>query len=158
QPPDEIFTRLSRQLFRRTPPEKFATVFLAVLDVGSGRIRYANAGHNPSLVVRAATKAIERLGPTGPPIGLFPSSVYRAGDVALGPGDLLVLYTDGIVEAVNPDDEEYSIERLERACLREGTRPLPEIVRALEADLAAFVGTVPYPDDRTLLLARRRIA
>jgi phosphoserine phosphatase RsbU/P len=158
QPPDEIFTRLSRQLFRRTPPEKFATVFLAVLDVGSGKIRYANAGHNPSLVVRAATGAIERLGPTGPPIGLFPSSVYRAGDVALGPGDLLVLYTDGMVEAVNPDDVEYSIERLEQACLREGTRPLPEIVRALEADLAAFVGTVPYPDDRTLLLARRRIA
>jgi phosphoserine phosphatase RsbU/P len=156
QPPDEIFTRLSRQLFRRTPPEKFATVFVAMLDVESGTIRYANAGHNPPLVVRAATGAIERLGPTGPPIGLFPSTVYRAGDVALGPGDLLVLYTDGIVEAVNADDEEYSIERLERTCLREATRPLPELVRALEADLAVFVGPIPYPDDRTLLIARRQ--
>jgi serine phosphatase RsbU (regulator of sigma subunit) len=156
QPPDEIFTRLSRQLFRRTPPEKYATVFVAMLDVATGNIRYANAGHNPPLVVRAATGAIERLGPTGPPIGLFPTSVYKAGDVALGPGDLLVLYTDGIVEAVNPDDEEYSIERLEKVCLKEGALPLPEMVRALEADLAAFVNSVPYPDDRTLLIARRQ--
>ena len=158
QPPDEIFTRLSRQLFRRTPPEKFATVFMAMLDVASGGIRYANAGHNPPLVVRAATGAIERLGPTGPPIGLFPSTVYLAGDVHLGPGDLLVLYTDGIVEAVNADDEEYSVERLEGSCLREAGRPLTELTGAIEADLAAFVGVVPYPDDRTLLLARRRKA
>jgi serine phosphatase RsbU (regulator of sigma subunit)/pSer/pThr/pTyr-binding forkhead associated (FHA) protein len=158
QPPDEIFIRLSRQLFRRTPPEKFATVFAAMLDIESGRIRYANAGHNPPLVVRAKTGTIERLGPTGPPIGLFPSSVYQAADVSLEPGDLLVLYTDGIVEAVNPEEEEYSIERLEKACLENGRRPLPEMMQALEADLAAFVGAVPYPDDRTVLLARRRRA
>jgi serine phosphatase RsbU (regulator of sigma subunit)/pSer/pThr/pTyr-binding forkhead associated (FHA) protein len=155
QPPDEIFTRLSRQLYRRTPPEKYATVFVAMLEVATGTIRYANAGHNPPLVVRAATGTIERLGPTGPPIGLFPSSVYKAGEVALGPGDFLVLYTDGIVEAVNADDEEYALDRLEKVCLREGRLPLPEMVRALETDLAAFVGTVPYPDDRTLLIARR---
>jgi serine phosphatase RsbU (regulator of sigma subunit) len=158
QPPDEIFTRLSRQLFRRTPPEKYATAFVAMLDVASGTIQYANAGHNPPIVVRAATGTTERLGPTGPPIGLFPASAYKCGQAALGPGDLLILYTDGIVEAVNPDDEEYSIERLEQVCVKEGILPLPDMVRAMEADLAAFVSTVPYPDDRTLLIARRHPA
>ena len=158
QPPDEIFTRLSRQLYKRTPPEKYATAFVAMLDVASGRIHYANAGHNPPLVVRAATQTNERLGPTGPPIGLFPASVYKKGEIHLGPGDLLVLYTDGIVEAVNAEDEEYSIERLEAVCLRERELPLPEMLRAIETDLGAFVGTVPYPDDRTMLVLRRRPA
>ena len=158
QPPDEIFTRLSRQLFRRTPPEKYATAFVAMLDVETATIRYANAGHNPPIVVRAATGKTERLGPTGPPIGLFPASAYKAGDAALGPGDLLILYTDGIVEAVNQDDEEYSIERLEQVCVKESALPLPDMVRALEADLGAFVNGTPYPDDRTLLIARRHSA
>ncbi len=82
--------------------------------------------------------------------------VLLIADVSLGSGDLLVLYTDGFVEAVNSEDEEYSVERLEAACLKGVALPLPELVRALEADLALFVGTVPYPDDRTMLLARRR--
>jgi sigma-B regulation protein RsbU (phosphoserine phosphatase) len=154
-PPDDIFARLSRLLHARTPPEKYATAFLGALDVESGDLRFANAGHNPALVVRRGGE-VERHGATGPPLGLIALSAYRLGEVALAPGDLLVLYTDGIVEAVDPDDEEYGLDRFAAACAGLREDDLPAVAGALERDLAAFVRGVPYGDDRTLVLLRRR--
>src|SRR6185295_7121979 len=104
-----------RLLYRRTPPEKFATAFLAVLEPTTGLLRYTNAGHNPSLIVRA-NGDVEELGPTGIPLGLLPNAPYRAAEATLAPGDLLVLYTDGIAEAANADDEEYGLERIRQVC------------------------------------------
>jgi len=153
-PADELFRRLSRQLYRRTPPEKYATAFVAVLEPESGRIRWANAGHNPSLVVRAAG-AVERLGPTGPPLGLLPGALYTMAEASLEPGDLLVLYTDGIVEANDSKDDEYGLERLVSVCLARREDQLGELARRLEEDLEAFVRGVPYADDRTIVLLRR---
>lgn len=151
-PPDEICVRLSRRLFRRTPPEKYATAFLGVLEAATGLLRYTNAGHNPALLVRASG-TVEQLAATGPPLGLFPAAPYGAGEAALGPGDLLVLYTDGFVEAENADGEEYGLERLEAVCLRHADGPA--LAAALDQDLEAFVRGVPFADDRTLVTARR---
>ncbi len=156
-PPDQICDRLSRQLHRRTPPEKYATAFVAVLETASGIVRYTNAGHNPPLLVRA-TGEVERLGPTGIPIALLVAAPYRLAETLLGPEDMLVIYTDGLVEAVNPDDEEYGLERLTAACLRHRSASCEEIAAALADDLEAFAGGIPFADDRTLLLARRRPA
>ena len=153
-PPDEISTRLSRLLFRRTPPEKYATAFLGVLEPASGRLRYTNAGHNPPLLVRADL-AVAELAATGPPLGLLPAALYRAGEVTLGPGDLLVLYTDGIVEAMDPDGEEYGLDRLKLVCLRHRTEACAALAEALDRDLLAFVRGTPFADDRTVVLARR---
>ncbi len=153
-PPDEICVRLSRLLFRRTPPEKFATAFLAVLETATGLLRYTNAGHNPSVIVRAGGE-VEALGPTGIPLGLLPSARYRAGETTLAPGDLLVLYTDGISEAADPDDEEYGLERIQKICALHRKEPCPELAAALEQDLEAFARGVPFADDRTIVLARR---
>ena len=154
-PPDQICDRLSRQLYRRTPPEKYATAFVAVLDPASGRLRYTNAGHNPPLLVRV-TGEVERLGPTGVPIALLPAAPYRLAETLLHPGDLLVIYTDGLAEAANPEDEEYGLERLTAACLRHRTASCEEITAAVAQDLEAFARGIPFADDRTLLLARRR--
>jgi serine phosphatase RsbU (regulator of sigma subunit) len=153
-PPDEICVRLSRLLYRRTPPEKFATAFLAVLETATGLLRYTNAGHNPSVVVRAGGE-VESLGPTGVPLGLLPGARYRAGETTLAPGDLLVLYTDGIAEAADPDDEEYGLERIQKVCALHRTEPCPALAAALEKDLETFARGVPFADDRTLVLARR---
>ena len=152
--PDEIFTRVSRRLYRRTPHERFATAFLAALEPSSGRIRFANAGHNPALVLRAAG-ATERLGSTGIPLGLLGEGTYGCEELVLEPGDLLVLYTDGIVEAVDPDEEEYELDRLDSLCRRHSSDPLPAIADALERDLEAFVRGTPFADDRTLVMLRR---
>ena len=156
-PADEVFRRLSRQLYHRTPPEKYATAFIAVLAPETGRVRWANAGHNPSLVVRAGGE-VERLGPTGPPLGLLPGVSYAMAEVSLRAGDLVVLYTDGIVEAADPADDEYGLERLISVCRAWREAPLGELARRLEEDLAAFVRGVPYADDRTIVLLRRRPA
>ncbi|HSS77960.1 MAG TPA: SpoIIE family protein phosphatase [Thermoanaerobaculia bacterium] len=153
-PPDEICVRLSRLLHRRTPPEKFATALLAVLETASGRLRYTNAGHNPGLVVRAGGE-VEELGPTGVPLGLLASAPYRAAETALAPGDLLVLYTDGIAEAADPDDEEYGLERIKQTCARHRRESCAMLAAALENDLETFARGVPFADDRTIVLARR---
>ena len=150
-PPDEICTRLSRQLFRRTPPEKYATAFLGVLDVETGLLRYTNAGHNPPLLVRE-DGTVEHLAATGPPLGLLSVARYSAAEAVLAPGDLLVLYTDGFVEAENPEAEEYGLERLQAVCLRQTDDE--RLTEALDQDLETFVRGVPFADDRTLVLAR----
>jgi sigma-B regulation protein RsbU (phosphoserine phosphatase) len=153
-PPEAICAKLSRLLYRRTPPEKYATAFVAALVVGSGALRYANAGHNPPLLVRAGG-AVEELAATGVPIALLPGAAYEAREARLAPGDLLILYTDGIVEANNPEGEEYGIERLSDLCRRHRRTACAELAAALEADLEAFVRGVPFADDRTLVMARR---
>ncbi|HSS48445.1 MAG TPA: PP2C family protein-serine/threonine phosphatase, partial [Thermoanaerobaculia bacterium] len=153
-PPEEICVRLSRLLYRRTPPEKFATAFLAVLETASGLLRYTNAGHNPSLIVRAGGE-VEALGTTGVPLGLLPGARYQAAETTLAPGDLLVLYTDGIAEAADPDDEEYGLERIQKVCAHHRKEPCPALAAALEQDLETFARGVPFADDRTLVLARR---
>jgi sigma-B regulation protein RsbU (phosphoserine phosphatase) len=150
-----VCSRVSPLLYRRTEPERFATAFLAVLDSASGRVRYANAGHNPALLVRAAGE-VERLAATGLPLGLLPEARYAAGEVTLGVGDLLVVYTDGIVEAANSDEEEFGLDRLIETCLRWRRESLEELAGALEADLQAFAAGVPFADDRTVVLARRQ--
>jgi phosphoserine phosphatase RsbU/P len=153
-PPEEICARLSRLLYRRTPPEKYATAFLGVLEPATGLLRYTNAGHNPPLVVRAGG-SLEELPPTGVPLGLLPGARYAAREVALSPGDTLVLYTDGLVEASDPGGEEYGLDRLKEVCLRHRNGLCRSLAEALDADLEAFVRGVPFADDRTIVLARR---
>ena len=155
-PPDEVAARASQLLYRRTPPEKYATVFLAALVPATGLVRYACAGHNPALVVRSGGE-VERLGATGPPLGLLPLASYRPAEVTVEPGDVLVLYTDGFVEAENRDGEEYGLARLEALCRdRRGAAP-GELAEAIEEDVERHAQGVPIADDRTLVIARRDV-
>ncbi len=152
--PAEVCARVSRLLYQRTPPEKYATAFLAAVDGASGQVEYANAGHNPALVVRAGGD-VERLGPTGVPLGLLPGVSYRAAAVELAPGDSLVLYTDGITEAAGDDEEELGLERLIAVCREHRADPPAVLADAIDDAVASFVGDQPPGDDRTLLIARR---
>ena len=154
-PPEEVCDRVCRGLARRTPPEKFATAFVAVLDAESGALRYASAGHDPVILVRGG--GVDLLGSTGPPLGLIADATRTGVDTVLEPGDLLVLYTDGITEATAPaTDEEYGRSRLAALCTEQRHLPLDELARAVEDDLIRFTGGAPFADDRTLVLARRR--
>ncbi len=153
-PPEEIFERLSRLLHRRTPPEKYATAFLAVLEPATGVLTYANAGHNPALIVRESGK-VDEAGSTGLPIGLVPGAQYKAKRITLDDNDTLVLYTDGITEAMDPDAEEYGDERLTEFCRNHREHSLDQMARLLTADLENFVRGQAFEDDRTLVMARR---
>jgi sigma-B regulation protein RsbU (phosphoserine phosphatase) len=154
-PPADICERVSRRLFARTPPEKYATGFVAQIDPVANRLTWTNAGHNAALLVRADGSA-ERLTSTGPPLGVLPAASFTMRSTELQPGDLLLVYTDGITEAADPDEEEFGIDRLAAIATAPRGAPLPVLRGAIERELDAFVRGVPFADDRTLLFARRQ--
>lgn len=152
--PEEICTLVARRLFQRTPPATYATAFIGLLDPASGSLRYANAGHNPAILMRAGGDSLE-LGATGFPLGLMPDAEYEAETVELAAGDTLVVYTDGITEAADPDGEEYGMPRLVRTCREHRSAAPVELAGAVESDLEDFLRGAQPADDRTLVLARR---
>ena len=151
-PPDEIFSSVSHLLFERTPPEKYATSFMAAVDPKTGVVRYCNAGHNPALLLRANGDC-EWLESTGMPLGILPEGEFTAGERSLEVNDTLILYTDGITEPENPEEEEYGQDRLGE--VKNRSEPVAELLSAIEEDLYHFVRGVPFLDDRTLVLIRR---
>ena len=153
-PVEVIFRSVSHLLFDRTPPEKYATSFLASVEPNTGFLRYCNAGHNPGLLLRA-DGSTEWLESTGMPLGILPEGVFTADEKTLEVGDTLILYTDGITEPEDPDEEEYGQDRLEAVCVKNRDEPIAEIMAAIEKDLYGFVRGVPFLDDRTLVLIRR---
>jgi sigma-B regulation protein RsbU (phosphoserine phosphatase) len=151
---EDVFRSVSHLLFERTPPEKYATSFLASVEPTTGKLRYCNAGHNPGLLLRV-DGSTEWLESTGMPLGILPEGEFTAGERTLEIGDTLVLYTDGITEPENPEEEEYGQDRLGAVCVANRTKPLEELKSAIEKDVFEFVRGVPFPDDRTLVLIRR---
>jgi sigma-B regulation protein RsbU (phosphoserine phosphatase) len=152
--PDDICTKLSRRLYARTSAERYATGFVAVVHTDTGRFCWTNAGHNPALVLRASG-AHEELKATGLPLGLLPIGEYERGELVLAPGDLVILYTDGVTEAANPAGDEYGVERLLDLARAHAGKDVNALAAALQAGLDAFADGVPFGDDRTFVLLRR---
>ncbi len=152
--PAEVLDGTSRLLYERTPPEKYATAFLAVLEPASGTLSWTNAGHNPAFIIHAEG-SVDSLDATGMPIGLIPGGTYTAGHTRLTPGDWLVVYTDGITEAENPDQEEYGGERLKAVCRAHRDDNAAGLGAAIDSALMAFTQGVPFADDRTLVVIKR---
>ena len=132
---------------------RFTTAFLAEYDATHRTIQYINAGHN-NPILRRASGQIERLDVGGLPFGIMPEVKYEAATVTLSPGDWLVIFTDGLVEAVNARDEEYGETRLLIAI--EGGRSLEpgDLLKRLMSELDVFVGNTPQHDDVTCMLLK----
>jgi len=113
-----------------------------------------NAGHNVP-ILRRKSGLIERLEAGGLPVGIFAESGYELGTTRLDPGDWLVIFTDGIVEAENAKTEEYGEEKLIRLVDRSSGASPTELLRSLLTDLDVFVGNTPQHDDMTCLLLKR---
>jgi sigma-B regulation protein RsbU (phosphoserine phosphatase) len=94
--------------------DRYATVFYGVFDQRTRTLRYVNAGHNPPVVLRH-DGSVQWLEPSGAPVGMFPDSNYQESVVQLNPGDLVIAYTDGVIEATNPGREEWGVQGLLRA-------------------------------------------
>ncbi|RLE26519.1 MAG: hypothetical protein DRJ65_05340 [Acidobacteria bacterium] len=154
-PLDDCCRRVSRLLYDRTPPEKYATAFIAEVEISTGRVRYVNAGHNPGLVLRVGGEA-QWLGACGVPLGLLPEADYSVGELEMASRDVMMLYTDGLTEATNRDEEEFGEVRLKGSALSNRLKPLKGMARQIEGDLDHFTSGEPYGDDRTLVLVRRR--
>jgi hypothetical protein len=150
----EVMERLNRAIWERSGGGRhFITCFAAELDVESRALTWVSAGHNPPLVVRSDGK-VERLAQGGLPLGMFPGARYESGRGELRPGDALVIYTDGVTEAADPDDVEYGDARLEKLAMGFGDAPAAECMRRLFAAVDEFAGTAPQSDDITCLVLR----
>ncbi len=133
---------------------RFTTAFFAELDAATGDVVYVNAGHNVP-ILRKQSGAVERLEAGGIPMGIFAESPYQVETTRLQGGDWLVIFTDGVVEAVNQKNEEYGEPELIRV-VDGGSGSAPaELLRNLLAELDRYVGSTPQHDDMTCLLLKR---
>lgn len=156
--PGEVLCRASRTLYDDlSRAELFLTAWLGCVDTTTARVAYSDAGHNPGILYRAATRSTVRLSTGGIPIGVLPDATYEESSVQLERGDVLVVYTDGLTEACapGPGAEQFGEERLAAAVARLADRPAAEIVAALQQEVAQFSGDRPAGDDRSLVVLRR---
>jgi len=152
--PAELMRRLNQQIYRCTDHVRFATFFIGFLDPQSGRIQYANAGHNAPLVIRANGET-GSCPATGLPVGIMEDSVYETGELSLNDEDLLALFSDGITETQRDEEEEYGDDRFRELLVRERGKDLPAIFGTLQGELRSFRGEEPVGDDVTLMLLRK---
>ena len=143
---------VNRQVFGSSLADRYATLFYGVFDSTDRTLRYVNAGHNPPMVLRR-DGSVEWLKSGGAPVGLFSDSTYEEGFVRLDPGDLVVAYTDGMVEAVNPRGDEWGVEGLLEAASSTGGRSAHVVVDAIFRSLDEFCrGSLA--DDATVMVIR----
>jgi sigma-B regulation protein RsbU (phosphoserine phosphatase) len=131
----------------------FVTVFYAILDENRKELTYVNAGHNPPILCRA-DGTLEELGPTGPVIGLVDGPDYEERSVQLARGDLLVMYTDGVTEAINGREEMFSDDRLKEVIRAHAEHTSADMVAAIRHAVDSFCGDTPQFDDITILVLK----
>jgi sigma-B regulation protein RsbU (phosphoserine phosphatase) len=147
-----LVTRMNKHLRSFSSTHKFVTLFVAVYDPATSLLTYVNAGHNPGIVL-SGDSATE-LPSGGFPIGMFPDVAYPSAEVRLATGDLLVLYSDGITEAVDADDQEFGLPRLVELVRSSREAPPGELSSEIFSAVAEFTRGVAQYDDQTVLLAR----
>jgi phosphoserine phosphatase RsbU/P len=133
---------------------RFTTAFLAELDPATGDVTYVNAGHNVP-ILRKSSGLVERLEAGGIPVGILADAPYQMGTTRLESGDWLVIFTDGVIEAVNAKDEEYGEPELIRLVDQSAGLTPAEMLRGLLVELDRYVGNTPQHDDITCLLLKR---
>lgn len=132
----------------------FVTVFYGVLDNDRHVLSYVNAGHNPPLVFRAGSDIPEELGATGIAMGAMEEAPYEQGETPLRPGDLLVMYTDGVTEAVNDQGEMFEVPRLISVILANRNLPAKDLIHAIFSAVTTFSQEQPQYDDITPMIVR----
>jgi sigma-B regulation protein RsbU (phosphoserine phosphatase) len=155
--PAEVVQQIHKLYHRNVHFTSFVTLFVGALDVVTHRLTYANAGHNPPLVLRNAGTASGTatwLAPTGPAIGLVEEAEFGERAVELRAGDLLVLYTDGITEMLLPENVPLGQEGLSRLLASAAHQPAQDIVRAVRQQLDAYSAAKPLADDVTLVVGK----
>ncbi|HSP14372.1 MAG TPA: SpoIIE family protein phosphatase [Thermoanaerobaculia bacterium] len=152
--PVVMMSAVNRQLCDETDDTMFVTAFCGVLDLGTGEVRYANAGHNPPLIV-SADGTVRPL-PTRPGLvlGYVPNFHYQEESTTLTPGELLYLYTDGISEAGDLNEQLFSVERLKDVLRENAKGDARSVAKATLAAVDEFAGGAPQSDDLALLCIR----
>ena len=154
--PAECMTYANALLSQEAVNNMFVTVFYGIYNIRTGEVTYANAGHNPPYLVRA-DGSVEML-PLSKDIvaGAFDDFQYSQESLQLEPGDTLLLYTDGVTEAINTEDKEYGEGRLEKQLAQCSNLSCQEIIDKVKEDVKAFAGEAEQSDDITLFALKRK--
>ena len=153
--PAEGITQANKLICADSTGSMFVTLFYARLDTHTGEATYVNAGHNPPLLVRASKEALIELTRTGMALGVDDSLPYKQQVVRLDPGDLLLLYTDGITDAISDNGQEFGLERLKKLLEDQRGASASEVVAALEKVVKTHTGDSAPFDDITIVVVKR---
>ncbi|HTR39873.1 MAG TPA: PP2C family protein-serine/threonine phosphatase [Bryobacteraceae bacterium] len=147
-----IFDVVNRQVHASSLANHYATLFYGIFDDATRTLRYVNAGHNPPLVLRR-DGSLHWLETSGAPVGMFPDWTYCEECVALHAGDLIVAYTDGVVETANPLSEEWGVGGLKKAAEQNRGESAGDVLRGIFASMDDFTGG-RQTDDATIAVLR----
>ena len=151
-PVNDIFTRANEKLCENNESGMFVTAWMGILDLATGKLQYANAGHNPPLLKRVGGEFEYLKTRAGFVLAGMEGVRYRVGELTLSPGDRIFLYTDGVTEATNTEDKLYGEERLLGFMNKNSTVEAVDLLPALKANIDEFVGEAPQFDDITMLM------
>ena len=151
-PVNEIFTKANEKLCENNESGMFVTAWMGILDLESGKLEFANAGHNPPIIKRADGSFEYLRTRAGFVLAGMDGVRYRSGEITLGGGDRLFLYTDGVTEATNTENNLYGEDRLLAFVNKNSTVDATALLPMLKADIDEFVGDAPQFDDITMLL------
>jgi serine phosphatase RsbU (regulator of sigma subunit) len=150
-----LVTRLNRIITTNCPSNRFISFFIAVLDPKTNELAYVNAGHNPPLLVHK-DGTLQKLEGTGLILGILPIAQYEQQTCRLEPGDVVVLFSDGVTEATRPDvDEEFGEDRLAQALAELKDDSARSIIESINQRVFDFTRGAPPADDITLVVAKR---
>lgn len=148
-----LMERLNRFLFESTQANKYVTLFYAELDTAGRRLRYANAGHVPPYVIQRVGEAF-RLIEGGPALGMLEGVAFEVGELALGGGDVVAMVTDGVTEALSPQEQEFGDERMVDSLRRTRDLSAAEAVKGLVESVESWTGAAGCSDDLTALVLK----
>ncbi len=162
--PDELLSAVHTFVAKNMSSGMFVTMFLALVDSNAGNVSFASAGHTPMLFYRRGEKQVFEINPRGWPLGMqLPDGAsfekrLEAGNLPLEPGDVFVLYTDGVSEARNTDKEFFGAERLQTLVADEHRQSASAIAGLIEREVGAFAGDAPASDDIAVVVVKRTMA
>jgi len=150
----DVVNRLNNGIHSVSDGNRYVTLVLANIDALSRSVRYVNCGHNPALLFQAKTRGVIPMNSSCFPVGLFDSEACEVNRADLAPGDILVLYTDGITEAENSQGEEFGMERLSAVIRRDSSLSAEEILSNIFQSAEEFCQGVGFEDDATALVVK----
>jgi sigma-B regulation protein RsbU (phosphoserine phosphatase) len=150
----QVMAEINQYIFENSPSNKFLTLFYGEIEPPTGKLVYSNGGHNAPILVRVDGEIV-RLDKGGLPIGMMQNVIYQEASIFFDPGDVLVIYSDGITESVNDKDEEFEDSRLIEVVTKNRNRSASGIRDKIDEALSRFVGTMAPVDDMTLMIIKR---
>lgn len=149
----DFVTRINNLIYSNTSPSEFITFFIAIWNPPTKTLYYVNAGHNPPVAINK-NGDVTRLHATGLIIGILPDQVYTAGKIELNKDTVLVIYTDGLDEAMNKSGDQFGLERIIKTAQENQNASAREITKALSSNAITFCDGTPMHDDVTLIVAK----